>query len=218
VVKPYYEHAGITIYHGDCREILPHVSADVLVTDPPYGIKLRSGMNGRHGECEIVGDENTDLRDDALIVWGDRPALVFGSWKRQRPIATRSVLIWEKGEHVGMGDLSLPWKPNHEEIYVIGDGFSGPRTGSVLHHLAIAGCVGVRTFRFHPTEKPVALMTDLIVKCRGTVVDCFAGSGSTLIAAKELGRRAIGIEIEERYCEIAAKRLSQEVLPFGVAK
>lgn len=127
------------------------------------------------------------------------------------------VLTWEKGEHVGMGDLSLPWKPNTEEIYVLGSGFVGKRTGSVLKSLAIAGTVGQGALgtRHHPTEKPEALMAALITKCPpGTIADPFAGSGSTLVAAKSLGRRAIGVELEERYCEIAAKRLSQDVLDF----
>lgn len=213
-MKPYYEHGGITIYHGDCRELLLFVKADVLISDVPYGVSLRSGMGGRHGECDIAGDESTETRDAALAIWGDRPALVFGSWKVAKPAGTRGVLTWDKGEHVGMGDLALPWKPNTEEIYILGGGFEGRRSGSVLHHLAVAGCVGLKTFRYHPTEKPISLMAELISKCplAWAVVDPFAGSGSTLVAAKNLGRRAIGIEIEERYCEIAAKRLAQEVL------
>ena len=142
--------------------------------------------------------------------------MVFGRWSVTRPADTKMVLTWEKGEHVGMGDLALPWKPNTEEIYVLGCGFVGARTGSVLKHLAIAGCVGLRTSRWHPTEKPAGLLKELIAKCPpGTVLDPFMGSGTTLVAAKELGRRAIGIEIEEKYAEIAAKRLSQEVFDFG---
>ena len=127
------------------------------------------------------------------------------------------VLTWEKGEHVGMGDLSLPWKPNTEEIYVIGSGFTGRRDGSVLKHLAIAGTVGqaVKGTRQHPTEKPTSLMAELIAKTPGVIADPFAGSGSTLVAAARLGRKAIGVELEERYCEIAARRLSQGVLDFG---
>lgn len=142
------------------------------------------------------------------------PALVFGSWRSPRPSGTRAVLTWDKGEHVGMGDLSLPWKPNTEEIYVIGRGFIGRRTGSVLRHLAVAGCVGLRTSRFHPTEKPVPLMTDLLARCptEWIVLDPFMGSGTTLVAARELGRRAIGVELSEDYCRIAVDRLRQGVL------
>jgi DNA methylase len=217
-MTPYYEQDGITIYHGDCRELLPSVTGDVLVTDPPYGIAFHTSMDHRVGTDRarargVAGDEDTSLRDAVLAAWGDRPALVFGTWKRPRPRNVRMVLTWEKGLNCGMGDLSLPWKPNTEEIYVIGSGFRGHRGSSVLRHQAVVSQVSWG--RVHPTEKPVLLLRDLVAKCpRGVVFDPFMGSGPTLLAAKELGRRAIGIEIEERYCEIAAKRLSQGVLPL----
>lgn len=124
----------------------------------------------------------------------------------------RQLLIWDKGPHVGMGDLSLPWRPNHEDIYVMGEGFRGHRGSSVLTYYAISPNFVKRD---HPTEKPLALMLDLIAKCPpGVIADPFMGSGTTLVAAKTMGRTAIGVEIEERYCEIAAKRLSQEALPL----
>jgi DNA modification methylase len=221
VKRPYYDHGGIQIYHGDCRDVLPNIVADVLVMDPPYGIDYASGMTGHHGGTAlpgIAGDADTSLRDAVLAWWGDRPALVFGTWKRPRPVGCRAVLVWDKGEHVGMGDLSLPWKPNTEEVYVLGRGFAGHRGGSVLRSVAAVTWNSVGHGRYHPHEKPVPLMRELIVKCpSGLVVDPFAGSGSTLRAAKDAGRRAIGIEIEERYCEIAAKRLAQEALLLEVA-
>ena len=126
------------------------------------------------------------------------------------------VLIWDKGGALGMGDLSLPWKPGHEEIYVIGSGFSGPRTNDVLQYPPVQSMAS--NGRVHPHEKPVGLLRALLAKCpEGTAADPFMGSGTTLVAAKSLGRRAIGIEIEERYCSIAAKRLSQETLGLDVA-
>lgn len=205
-MKPYYDHAGITIYHGDCREVLPTVSADVLVTDPPYGMQYDSGWSGR----SIAGDEDTGVRDAVLSLWGARPALVFGRWSCPRPERVRALLTWDKGNWPGMGDLSLPWGPSTEEIYVIGDGFVGKRTGTVLRFNRTSAAL-------HPNEKPVSLLETLLRACpHGVVIDPFMGSGTTLVAAKNLGRRAIGIEIEERYCEIAARRLSQEVLPLAV--
>lgn len=217
-MTPYYDEGGITIYHGDCREVTTWLEADVLVTDPPYGMGLRVSRGGAFGVSEIAGDSDTELRDTALSMWGSGPALVFGRWSVPRPPEARMVLTWEKGEHVGMGDLSLPWKPNTEEVYVLGSGFVGHRGGSVLRYLAIAGTVGraMTGDRFHPTEKPVDLMRDLIGKCPpGVIADPFMGSGTTLRAAADLGRRAIGVEVREDYCEIAAKRLAQGVLNFG---
>jgi DNA modification methylase len=210
--KPYYYDDLVTIYHGDALTTSTP-TADVLVTDPPYGIEHASNRGGKWEGVHISGDETAAVRDAVLRRW-ERPALVFGSWKAPRPSGVRHVLIWEKGDHVGMGDLSLPWRPNLEEVYVIGYGFIGHRGSSVLRHNAPSPNFTPPQFRHHPTEKPVALMRDLIGKCPPdwTVFDPFMGSGSTLVAAKSLGRRAIGIEIEERYCEIAAKRCSQEVL------
>ena len=216
MTQPYYSDDRVTLYHGDCREVTEWLAADVLVTDPPYGMALRSGRGGHFGTSTIAGDETLAARDAALSLWSG-PALVFGRWSEPRPDGTRMVLTWDKGEHVGMGDLSTPWKPNTEEVYVIGSGFAGHRGGSVLRHLAIAGTVGqgAKGTRTHPTEKPVGLMAELIAKTVGVVADPFAGSGATLVAAKQLGRHAIGVELEERYCEVIAKRLAQDVLDFG---
>lgn len=211
-MTPYYEDDAVTIYHGDCREIdVWDIAGGVMVTDPPYGVSLRSAWGGKHGDCAVHADADTAVRDEVLGRWGDRPAIVFGSWKRARPARTRALLIWDKGGHAGMGDLSFPWKPNFEDIYVLGSGFAGARTTSVLQHFIHP------TFnaeRQHPTEKPVELMRSLIVKCPtlAEVVDPFMGSGTTLRAAKDLGRKAIGVEIDERYCELAARRMAQEVL------
>lgn len=211
-MTPYYEHGGITIYHGDARDVLPSVQADVLVTDPPYGITHSSNREGTaawRGARSIAGDDTTELRDWVLDFWRPRPALVFGTWKVPAPRDTKAVVVWDKCD-AGSGDLSIPWKPSHEQVYVIGAGFSGHRGPGVLRHVMQTHVTQGRT---HPHEKPLPLMRDLIVKCPpGIVLDPFMGSGTTLRAAKDLGRRAIGIEIEERYVEIAIKRLQQEVL------
>lgn len=219
-MTPYYSADFVTIYHGDCREIDAwDIAGGVMVTDPPYGMAHRSGRNGAFGDCAIIGDETTEARDVILERWAPRPALVFGRWSVPRPVGTRTVLTWDKGDLLGMGNLSLPWGPTTEEIYVLGSGFVGKRGRSVLRHQAIGPYQQARGERHHPTEKPVELMRDLVSKCPplATIVDPFMGSGSTLRAAKDLGRSAIGVELEERYCEIAARRLGQEVLNFGGA-
>lgn len=207
-MKPYYERGGVTIYHGDCREILGDwCGASVAVTDPPYGMAYQSGWRA---ESRVANDDTTEVRDAFLSWWAERPALVFGRWSVARPVNTRMVLIWDKGDWPGMGDLALPWGPSTEEIYVLGAGFVGKRGGQILRdaHRPTVNAL-------HPTEKPVGLMAQLINACPpGVILDPFAGSGSTLVAARDCGRGAIGVELEERYCEVAAKRLSQDVL-FG---
>jgi DNA modification methylase len=208
--EPYYTDDFVTIYHGDSRELLPLLDADVMVSDPPYGYAYASNMGGRFKGQQIANDDDVSARDDVLDTWGDRPALVFGSWKRPRPAATRHLLIWDKigGGGLGMGDLSMPWGPTFEEVYVLGDGYRGTRSGSVLHHPRNApGAME------HPNEKPIPLMRELIGKCPpGTIIDPFMGSGSTLRAAKDLGRRCIGIEVDEKWCAVAVRRLAQENL------
>ena len=120
--------------------------------------------------------------------------------------------MWDKGSP-GMGDLNH-WGPSYELIASAGSGQCvGSRDGSVIRFPTAASAA-----RLHPTEKPVPLLSHLIGKLEpSTVLDPFMGSGSTLRAAKDLGRKAIGIELSEAYCEAAAKRMSQEVLDFGGA-
>ena len=210
-MTPYYEADGITIYHGDCLEIDAWLGGDVLVTDPPYGVAYVSNFSKYAPTRPIAGDDDPQVRNLALQAWGDRPALVFGSWKVPRPTNTRHRLIWAKGDSPGMGDLKLPWGPGDEEIYVMGDGWTGTRTTNVLSIPTIPAQAAHRPA--HPTPKPLPLMETLILKSPpGTVVDPFAGSGSTLLAARNQGRTAIGVEIDERYCELIAGRLAQGVL------
>ena len=215
VVSLYYQDDLVTLYHGDCREQTAWLDADVLVTDPPYGYSHSSNWEGEHKGKVIANDHSLDLRDNALAAWGDRPALVFGSWKMPRPTSTHTLLTWDKGEASGMGDLSIPWKPNTEEIYVMGRGFVGHRGSSVLRGSVVTWA---SKGRGHPNMKPVELMEQLIAKCPdGVIADPFAGSGSTLLAAVNQGRKVIGVEYEERYCELIAKRLASQtaVLDFG---
>lgn len=134
--------------------------------------------------------------------------MIFGSWKKAPPVTPKGVLVWDKGPASGMGDLSFPWKMSHEFIFVVGNDFEGSRDEGVLkgHRVVTWESKG----RSHPTEKPVSLMAELIRKCpEGVILDPFMGSGSTLVAAQRLGRKAIGIECERKYCDVAADRLSQ---------
>ena len=212
MTKPDYSDPWVSLFLGDCLEVRDWLAADVLVTDPPYGVAHASGWVGPFQNTAIANDDTLDARDAALAAWGGRPALVFGSWKMPKPEGTHAVLIWDKGDAAGMGDLSVPWKPNTEEVYVIGKGFRGSRGSSILRAQVVTWASKGRE---HPNMKPAGLMSALIAKCPpGTVADPFAGSGSTLVAAKALGRKAIGVELEERYCEIAARRLAQDVLDF----
>ncbi len=217
-MKPYYEQDGITIYHGDCREVLAGLTFGAVVTDPPYGYDYASNRvcdttTAHWMNTTIANDSDTTARDEVLALCGTRPWACFGSLKRPSPDGTRMTLIWDKGPASGMGDLSMPWKPSYELIFIGGDGWAGSRDEGVLkgHHIVTRASMG----RVHPNEKPVSLLCHIIRKLPDVVIlDPFMGSGTTLVAAKLSGRRAIGIEIEERYCEIAANRLRQGVL-FG---
>lgn len=213
---PYYEDDLVTLYHGDCREITEWLAADVLISDVPYGISYKSGSRRQTLADSIVGDEDTGVHDWILERWGDKPALIFGTWRIPRPAGTHTRLIWDTKGALGMGNLSVPWKPSDQEIYVLGYGFEGHRGSNVLQHAPVQS-LGYNG-RQHPHEKPIGLMQDLVDKCPPSwvIADPTAGTGPTLAAAKQLGHRAIGVEEEERYCEIAAKRLAQDTL-FGSA-
>lgn len=219
-MTPYYDDGTVTIWHGDCREVTAWLDGDVMVTDPPYGMNAVSGWAKKliwsdvyteRKDGSIAGDADTSARDEVIARWAPRPALVFGRYGIDPPAETRMTLVWDKGMSAGMGDLSIPWRPNWELVFVIGSGFHGRRDSGVISgHPNIPR---VSMGRVHPHMKPTGLLSDLIGKCPpGTIVDPFMGSGSTLVAAKSCGRRAIGVELEERYCEIAAKRCAQGVL------
>jgi site-specific DNA-methyltransferase (adenine-specific) len=209
-VKPYYDDpvSGITIYHGDCREILPTLKADVVVTDPPYGlgdVMHRPGLGYQwsklwgEGAPEWDREAPTFLRE---LVGGFATAIVWGGNHFDLP-PTRGWLVWDKiVRSFSSGHCELAWTSIEQPI----------RAFSYSHgQLASEG-------KLHPTQKPLPLMRWCLGFVPvGTILDPFMGSGTTLVAAKLEGRRAIGIEIEERYAEIAAKRLAQGVLNFDGA-
>jgi len=216
--KPYYSHAGITIYHGDCREVLASLwGVDLIVTDPPYGIGWTRGVNAARNSpshAGIVGDEDTSLRDCVLRNFPEVPGIVFGSFYAPFPPFLRQVLVWSKPGDSGVVGSTTGFRRDVEPIFL-----TGPwpiRTvawTSVLH--SERGMSAATSETGHPHTKPLGLLSVLLERApQGTVLDPFCGSGSTLVACKTQGRSSVGIEIEERYCEIAAKRLSQEVFDF----
>lgn len=213
---PYYEDESVTLYHGDCRDVTAWLEADVIVTDPPYGMGYVSDRRLDGPSTPIAGDATTDARDAVLELWGDRPALLFGTWRAPRPRRTRHLVIWDKGDNPGTGDLTMPWGNSAEEVYVVGHGWTGKRGSNVLRFPTLSHRSASRPD--HPTPKPVALMESLIQKCPpGVIADPFAGSGATLLAARAQGRRSIGVELHEPYCELIANRLSQGDLFGGAA-
>lgn len=197
---PYYDEDGITIYHGDCREILPHLpKTDLVLTDPPYGIgQLMKG--GTWGKAEKYDDmRRWDVQPDPVIITeivGKASVCILWGGNYFSLTPSRCWLVWDKQNAVNTtAACELAWTNMGRPVRR----FSWP--------------VGVHA-NGHPTEKPLELIKWAIDESRttGTILDPFMGSGTTLRAAKDLGRKAIGIEIEEKYCEIAVKRLAQGVL------
>lgn len=231
-MKPYYEDDLVTLYHGDCREVTAWLEADVLVTDPPYGRNWKSGSGmtnaegrGRGSKAHggIANDSDTAVRDTVLEMWGDRPAIVFGDPLIPPPAGTCQALVYEKPIDAGIKGARAGFRRDVEMIYLVGPwGVGVGGRSSVLRTSAlVAGPRGLSVRYEHPHAKPVDLLEDLIagavVSRKAVITDTSAGSGSVLVAAALQGFRAIGVELEERYCEIAAKRLAQDTLFGGVA-
>jgi DNA modification methylase len=215
-LNPHYQADGITIYNADCIGLLPCSDPEntLLLTDPPYGINHSSSYVAKTTTAtwikkEIANDHSTEARDYALGAYPKEFAC-FGSIKQPIP-ACRGILVYDKGEALGMGNLSFPWKPNWELIFVNGDKWEGRRDSGVLSGFTVVSRASMG--RTHPNEKPSSIMKYLISKHPAKIiVDPFMGTGATLVAAREMGRAAIGFEIEEEYCEIAKNRLAQRLL------
>jgi DNA modification methylase len=203
-VKPYYEEDGIQIFHGDCREILPQLGRfDLLLTDPPYGIDACNMTLGAGKKDFVRGDWDKEIPDirlalpaaDLHCIWG-------GNYFADLLAPTNDWLIWHKlNDGRSFSECEMAWT-NY-----------GKQTRHLSHHWS-------GEIKIHPTQKPLPVIKWCITQAPLvlSIVDPFCGSGTTLVAAKDLGILATGIELEERYCEIAANRLRQSVLNFeGVA-
>lgn len=223
-MTPYYSDSLVTLFHGDCREVLPTLaneSIDLCLTDPPYGINLENhGRNDGHRRDRswtIIGDESKNVGQWVIdyCVAAGWPLICFASPEHPWKGSWRSLLVWHK-YGLGMGgDPATCWRRDWELIQVSNNGkLTGGRDSAVLMGYDIRPS----DFLLHPCQKPTTLLCYLIGKTNPRLIlDPFVGSGSTLVAAKLHGRKAIGIEIEERYCEVAARRLSQGVLDFEPA-
>ena len=203
----YYRTENGVLYHGDCLEILPHLEpVDLVLTDPPYGMMFQSNYR-KDKHDKIIGDDFYPVEAVNIIKEKAKSAsYFFCRWDNliQMP-KPKSVLVWVKNNW-SMGDLKhehgRQWEAicfypaaNHSFTKRIPDVLICPRTGN----------------NNHPTEKPVGLFSQIIeANICGTVLDPFIGSGTTAVACERLGRKWIGIELEEKYCEIAAKRIEAE--------
>jgi len=200
-MKPYYQHAGITIYHGDCREVLLEVDADVIVTDPPY----------------LEGDFSW------LLDLAGRPFVVTPGKLRAFDWIAKEKPDWEyawRGSSRSLGG-SACFHIGFEPVLAYGMPHT-PLGNDVLDYPICTYYIQKgQPAKDHPWPKPVKLFSKIVAhwaKEGQTVCDPCCGTGMTLVAAKNEGKSAIGIEIEEKYCEIAAKRLSQEVFDFSEVK
>lgn len=217
-MKPYYDQDGITIYHGDCREVLPTLQGNALLTDPPYGIAWsRATWSDDPAEYEalmlwLVSTSQMVVPQGLCFVF--QAMLQCANWHRWFPdgwrifaacknfAQIRPTAVWHSWDPVVFwqnGDKQKPKK------------FAGPNRD--YHVGNVAGVLGEKVG--HPSPRPLGTMLHLVnlsTEEGQSIIDPFMCSGTTLVAAKQLGRRAIGIEIEERYCEIAVKRLAQGCL------
>jgi site-specific DNA-methyltransferase (adenine-specific)/modification methylase len=222
-VTPYYDDGTCTIYHGDCREVLPYLAADLVLTDPPYGqagrlhaggvvSRARKPPHGKNAGIRprywppIAGDD-APFDPEPLLAF-PRAVLFGANWYTDRLPVSGSWIIWDK-----KGDGFEGW--NGADAELAWTNLGGPVRVFRHRWMGVMRDSEIGQPHLHPAQKPVALMAWIIVngtKPGDLILDPYMGSGPVLRAAKDLGRRAIGIEIEERYCEIAARRLGQEVL------
>jgi len=212
--KPYYEEPGITIYNSDCRDIIPHLEpVDLVLTDPPYGIGESNEKNlsrGKLANPTDYGHYDWDKKPidkyalEKCICKGEK-AIVFGGNFFELPPSS-CWLVWDKINTRDFADGELAWTNFKSAVRIFRFMWNGMLKAGEMR--------GIK--RVHPTEKPPELMRWCIAQAGEpqTILDPFMGSGTTLRAAKDLGRKAIGIEISEDYCKIAIQRLRQETFSF----
>jgi DNA modification methylase len=220
-VTPYYEQDGVTIYHGDCRDVLPSIAGDVVITDPPYGLgELRGTEAIRRGKNRYSSDfDDSEDYVKSVVVPALEMALARCGGRGAVTPGVRCVSFYPRPRDVGgfyqpaaagMG----PWGfASYNPVLFYG---KDPHAGKHVTGTMVSLTAGPSDDR-HPCAKPLPACAWMIQKASRhgeTVVDIFAGVGSFLVEAKRLGRKAIGTEISEAYCEIAAKRLAQGALPM----
>lgn len=233
-MKPYYDRDGITIFHADCRDVLPTLErVDHVITDPPYAERTHKGAltnkvekapeGYRQGGSVLINF--CSLSDDEFLTFTRECLRVASRWVVMTCDHRHAALTFNWPEHIRLG----AWVKLGPMPQISGDRpGSGHESVLVLHNKGAkrwnrGGGAGVWTYPvlkdatkvFMPTQKPIELIRAFVSDFTDPgdlILDPFMGSGTTLRAAKDLGRRAIGIELEERWCEVAAKRLSQEVL------
>ena len=210
-MTPYYQDDACTIYHGDCLEILPQLDkVDLVLTDPPYnsGLRYGEGTNDKRGDYwEWLGERIALMDGERVLI--KHSALKVCAFVSRWPSRQ---LIWIKPFSSGfpLNGVATHWEPIH---WLRGKACKWSKD----YFECIAGNANKENATGHPAQMPEAVqrwLLDTFTLEGETVLDPFMGSGTTLRAAKDLGRKAIGIEIEEKYCEIAVKRLQQEVLAF----
>lgn len=210
----FYQDRLVTLYHGDsllAPELWLH--ADVMITDPPYGLQALAGSYGSttsaNGSRTIANDLDTTVRDRALQLWGDKPAAVFGTPRLEEPPGGwTDRLVWDKAQ---LGLNGGPWRYAHETIFVRGDGWHriNDASSSILRHSTQGNRANVNK---HIHSKPEKLLADLIAAApRGILVDPFAGGGSTVAAACALGRHIIAFELDEQHCETIVDRVTSRI-------
>ena len=219
----FYERDGITIYHGDARDILPTIlpgSVDLVLTDPPYGIGWTRGVNAARNSkshAGIANDHDTSTRDEALALISDVPAIVFGSFYAPPPIHTKQVLVWKKPDDSGVVGSTTGYRRDVEPVFLVGEWPIRHVKWSGLLSSYAGSMSAVATKTGHPHTKPVGLIRVLLERFGAQfVLDPFMGSGTTIVAARDLGIRAIGIEINEDYCITAYRRLQQQVMSLEI--